>query len=87
MKRTILLSAAALGLLPVCAQAHDMRRDRFEERPHSDFRRERHHSYRVLYRRDFRCGWIVDATYGCREEADRAAFRLGRCGFETRVCD
>jgi hypothetical protein len=89
MKRMLLLGAAALGLLPVCASAHDYHRDRYEDhhRRHSDFRYERRVVYSVEYRRDYRCGWQSGGIYSCRSEADAAACRLGRCGYQTRICE
>jgi hypothetical protein len=91
MKRMILLGAAALGLLPVCAQAHEYRGHDHRYDDHARYREYRHEYrevFRVLIRRDCHCGWQSVGTYGCRSEAEAAACHYGRCGYETRIgCD
>jgi hypothetical protein len=89
MKGAILLGAAALGLLPVCAEARDFHRDRYDgPSRYREVRRERHESYRVFYRRDAHCGWISEGCYGCRSDAERAISHLRHHGYEARfACD
>ncbi len=89
MKRMILLGAAALGLLPVCAQAHEYHGRRSDD--HARYREHRHEHrqvFRVLIRRDVHCGWQSAGSYGCRSDAEAAACRFGRSGYQTRIgCD
>jgi hypothetical protein len=89
MKRMILLGAAALGMLPVCAQAHESHGRRYDD--HARYREHRHEHrevFSVLIRRDLHCGWQNAGTYGCRSDAERAAYRFSRCGYQTRIgCD